>query len=138
SWCRGRPGVGIDSASSRKVRLDPWWGGVVMSRLCLVAVACGLVASLPRAHAQKEFGFDNRKPSGQPYWPADKSLAGFKVPAGWEVKLVAAEPDVINPVAFSIDERGRIWVLQCFEYPKRTPKGKKPADRLKIIEEEPN
>ncbi len=85
--------------------------------------------------AQKNFGFDNRKASGQPYISAAESVKRFKVPPGWEVTVFAAEPEVINPIAFSIDERGRLWVLECFEYPSRTPKGKKPRDRIKILED---
>src|ERR1041384_3704589 len=87
--------------------------------------------------AQKNFGFDNRKPSGQPYLTPEESLKKMKLAPGWDIKLVAAEPDVINPVAFTIDEKGRLWVVECFEYPSRTPKGKKPRDRIKIIEETP-
>src|SRR5207249_8665584 len=40
-----------------------------------------------------------------------------------------------NPIAFSIDERGRLWVVECYEYPKKTPKGQKPRDRIKILED---
>jgi len=65
----------------------------------------------PVALAQKEHGFDNRKPSGQPYLTPEESVKRFKVPPGWEVKVFAAEPDVINPVAFTVDERGRLWVV---------------------------
>src|SRR6516162_9386574 len=107
-----------------------------MSRLCLfiplalvVFVPCSLV------QGQREFGFDNSKPSGQPYLTPQESLKRLKVPPGWEVKVFAAEPDVINPVAFTVDERGRLWVVECFEYPRRTPKGKKPRDRIKILED---
>src|SRR5262249_36273261 len=32
------------------------------------------------------------------------------------------------------DEKGRIWMIESFEYPKRTPKGKAPRDRIKILE----
>src|SRR4029077_4514877 len=87
------------------------------------------------ALAQKEYGFDNRKPSGQPYWKAEETVAKFKVPPEFEVKLFAGEPTVVNPVAFTIDEKGRIWVVECFEYPKRTPKGKQPRDRIVILED---
>src|SRR5262245_1095129 len=85
--------------------------------------------------AQKEFGFDNRKTSGQPYLTPEESVKRLKVPPGYEVKVFAAEPDVVNPIAFTVDERGRLWVVECFEYPKRTPKGQKPRDRIKILED---
>jgi putative membrane-bound dehydrogenase-like protein len=95
----------------------------------VVLVPCSLV------QGQREYGFDNTKPSGQPYLTPQESVKRLKVPPGWEVKVFAAEPDVINPIAFTIDERGRLWVVENFEYPKRTPKGKKPRDRIKIFED---
>jgi putative membrane-bound dehydrogenase-like protein len=94
-----------------------------------------LAFPVPAALAQKEFGFDNTKSSGQPYLPPEESLKRLKVPPGWEVKLFAAEPDVINPVSFTVDERGRVWVLECFEYPNKTPPGKAPRDRIKVLED---
>src|SRR5207237_3496881 len=102
-------------------------------RACL-AVAL-LAALAPAARAQKEYGFDNRKPSGQPYLSPDESVRRMKVADGFEVKLFAAEPMVVNPVAMTIDERGRVWVIECFEYPKRTPPGKMPRDRIVILED---
>jgi len=61
----------------------------------------------PAVLAQKQFGFDNRKPSGQPYLSPEESVKRLQVPPGWEVKVFAAEPDIINPIAFTIDKRGR-------------------------------
>ena len=86
------------------------------------------------ALAQKEYGFDNRKPSGQPYLKPEESVARFKVPDEFEVKLFAAEPLIVNPVAFTIDEKGRVWVVECFEYPKRAGKNA-PRDRIVILED---
>jgi putative membrane-bound dehydrogenase-like protein len=90
---------------------------------------------LSTALGQAEHGFVNTRPSGQPYLRPAESLRRLKVPPGWEVKVFAAEPDIINPIAFTVDERGRLWVVECYEYPRRTPKGKKPRDRIKILED---
>src|SRR5437016_5165598 len=104
-----------------------------MPRLLLsLAVLLGCVVS---ASAQREHGFDNRKPSGQPYITAEESIKRFTVHPDYEVKVFAAEPDIINPVAFTVDEKGRLWVVECYEYPSRTQKGKKPRDRIKILED---
>ncbi len=100
---------------------------LLLGLLCLVPASAAL--------AQKNFGFDNRKSSGQPYISAAEALKRLQVAPGWEVNVFAAEPDIINPVAFTIDERGRLWVVECFEYPSRTPRGKKPRDRIKILED---
>src|SRR5260370_206989 len=94
-----------------------------------------LLAAVSPALAQKEYGFDSGKNPGQPYWKPEDSLKGRKVPDGWEIKLFAAEPDIINPISFTVDEKGRLWVVECYEYPKRTPNGEKPRDRIKILED---
>ena len=62
----------------------------------------------------------------------------FVLPEGFEVRLFAAEPDVINPVAMTWDERGRLWVLELYEYPLGAPPGTKPRDRIKILEDTDN
>ncbi len=100
----------------------------------IFAILALLIASAP-AFAQKEFGFDNRKGSGQPYLKPEETVAKFQVPPEFEVKLFAGEPMMTNPIAFTIDERGRIWIVESFEYPKRTPKGQKPRDRIVILED---
>jgi len=42
------------------------------------------------------------------------ALKGFTVPEGLKVELVAAEPHLANPVAFTIDENGRFYVVETF------------------------
>ncbi|MFO0811130.1 MAG: PVC-type heme-binding CxxCH protein [Gemmataceae bacterium] len=101
-----------------------------MSRFALVML---LVPTA--AFGQKQYGFDNRKASGQPYLTPAESVARMKVADGFEVKLYAGEPMIVNPIAFTVDERGRVWVVECFEYPSRTPKGKMPRDRIVILED---
>lgn len=97
----------------------------------LLAVALSATA----AFGQREFGFDNRKGSGQPYLKPEETVAKMKVADGFEVKLFAGEPQLVNPIAMTVDEKGRVWVIECFEYPKKTPKGKMPRDRIKILED---
>ena len=55
------------------------------------------------------------------------------VPAGFRVELVAAEPDLVNPVAMTFDERGRIWVTESVEYPRKSPGPGQ--DRVKLLED---
>src|SRR5262249_57160863 len=106
-----------------------------MSPLRLSLTLALLVLCARCAPAQKEFGFDNRKSSGQPYLDPAESVKRMKVADGFEVKLFAAEPMVVNPIAMTVDEKGRVWVIECFEYPKRTPKGQMPRDRIVILED---
>lgn len=55
----------------------------------------------------------------------EESVRRMKVPEGFEVTLVASEPQIRQPVTMSFDDRGRIWVVQYLQYP--TPAGLKPV-----------
>ncbi|HUR29358.1 MAG TPA: HEAT repeat domain-containing protein, partial [Planctomycetota bacterium] len=49
----------------------------------------------------------------------EQSIARFKVPAGWKVELVAAEPLLANPVCFALDHDGKtIYVGETFRHHK--------------------
>jgi putative membrane-bound dehydrogenase-like protein len=54
----------------------------------------------------------------------EEAVQRMKVPDGFEVRLVASEPLIVQPVSMSFDDRGRLWVLQYIQYP--TPAGLKP------------
>ena len=36
---------------------------------------------------------------------------------GYRIELVAAEPVVLDPVAFDWDEQGNLWVTEMADYP---------------------
>ncbi|MBI3879357.1 MAG: c-type cytochrome [Verrucomicrobia bacterium] len=74
-------------------------------------------------------------PAASPALSPAEAQKRFSVPPGFEVRLFAAEPDVINPVAMTWDERGRLWVVELYEYPLGAPKGTKPRDRIIILED---
>src|ERR1700730_12002647 len=74
-------------------------------------------------------------PADSPALPPDEAQKRFVVPDGFEVRLFAAEPDVINPVAMTWDERGRLWVVELYEYPLGAPGGQKGRDRIVILED---
>ncbi|MBI3861232.1 MAG: DUF1080 domain-containing protein [Planctomycetia bacterium] len=65
---------------------------------------------------------------------AQAVVAGMKLTDGFQAELVAAEPDLHQPIAFAIDERGRLWVVEAFSYPNRQPEGKG-KDRILILED---
>jgi putative membrane-bound dehydrogenase-like protein len=52
----------------------------------------------------------------QPTAPAE-AVKLFQVADGLEMELVAAEPDVAQPLYMSFDPRGRMWVVQYLQYP---------------------
>jgi putative membrane-bound dehydrogenase-like protein len=66
---------------------------------------------------------------------ARESAARMTVPEGFEVKVFAAEPDVVNPIGIDFDHKGRAYVLECLQYPRKAPIGSKGADRIRVYED---
>src|SRR3954468_4950302 len=66
--------------------------------------------------------------------PPEQTVAQMYVPEGFRVDLVAAEPDLHQPVAFAWDERGRIWVMEAYSYPTKRPAGQG-LDKIVIFED---
>ena len=71
----------------------------------------------------------------QPPREPDEELKALHVPPGFEVQLVAAEPDVHKPINMAFDDRGRLWVTDTIEYPFPAPEGAKTRDTVKILED---
>jgi putative heme-binding domain-containing protein len=92
--------------------------------------ALTLVCTCALAVAQVPHGQD--KPPGPALSPQE-AMAKMQLPPGFKVELVASEPDVVNPTAFTFDDRGRIWVCESFEYPRREPGPGR--DRIRILED---
>ena len=97
------------------------------SSLTLSALAAGLFLASAIAHA------DEPQPTSAPV-PVDQAPARMSIPPGFKVTPFAAEPDVVQPIAFTIDPRGRLWVVENFSYPiwLGGPQGK---DRVVIFED---
>jgi putative membrane-bound dehydrogenase-like protein len=67
--------------------------------------------------------------------PTAEAAAKMKLPPGFKVTLFAGEPDVVQPIAFTFDDRGRMWVVECLMYPKWSQDGKGGKDRVVILED---
>lgn len=125
-----------------------------MKRIALLSLGFGLSLSLHAADYRPDLGknlgfpiYTNNPPGNMlendpvrraakepPLHPLETQKK-FKVPKGFEVRLFASEPEVVNPVAMTWDERGRLWVVELYEYPKGAAKGQKGRDRIKILED---
>jgi len=70
-----------------------------------------------------------------PVLSPDEAIADFDLADGFEVQLVVAEPDVVDPVALSFDEDGAMWVVEMRDY-MVTPEGDQtgdPAGRIVVV-----
>ncbi len=103
-------------------------------RRMMFSVVCfaTILLSIPVAAQEDFIPRAQDKPPGPALSPAE-AIAKMVVPEGFTVELVASEPDIVNPVAMTIDERGRFWITESFEYPRREPGPGR--DRVKILED---
>ncbi|MCF2447291.1 plastocyanin/azurin family copper-binding protein [Dyadobacter sp. CY345] len=53
---------------------------------------------------------------------------------GFKITLAASEPEIIRPISFTIDSKGRLWVVEGHTYPVPAPEGQG-RDRILIFED---
>ncbi len=66
--------------------------------------------------------------------PAEAAQA-MTLPEGFQVDVLAAEPDLHQPIAFTFDARGRIWVAEAHAYPYKRAAGEG-EDKVLIFEDQ--
>ena len=69
-----------------------------------------------------------------PRSPAEQQKM-FHLPPGFEITLVAAEPQIRKPMNMAFDHRGRLVVTQSVEYPFPAKEGMAPRDTVQIFED---
>ncbi|WP_170110606.1 PVC-type heme-binding CxxCH protein [Flavilitoribacter nigricans] len=109
-----------------KNQLNKFFGAAMVLGLLL---ACGTEKEpLP------ELTYTGTEPRVQDPLPPEASQKHIQVPEGFETVLFAAEPDIINPIAFAWDEGGRLWVVQSMDYPHELA-NEVGGDRITICED---
>lgn len=73
-----------------------------------------------------------------PVISAQEALLDFEVEDGFEVQLVASEPQIVDPVAMVFDEDGAMWVVEMRDYMWTTEGDKtgEPAGRIVVLRDE--
>lgn len=90
------------------------------------AVSCGVAAEYKPLE-------DPRRPIATTQSvPAPEAPAKMTLPQGFHAQLVTSEPDIVQPVAYTIDDRGRLWVIQNTNYPVCPGQ---PKDQIVIFED---
>jgi putative heme-binding domain-containing protein len=63
----------------------------------------------------------------------DEQVKHFHLPPGFEMQLIASEPDIGQPTNIQFDSRGRLWINSTLEYPY--PADGPGRDRLSFMED---
>jgi len=92
-----------------------------------LAIWLGMSAAALAQQAEKET---------KPLAP-EEAAATMRLPPGFTATVFAAEPDLVQPMAFTFDDRGRVWVVECLSYPtwKAPGPGVQGRDRVTIFED---
>ncbi len=99
---------------------------LTLSRLAGCLVVCSLLLSVANGQAPKPVAeTEARTPKAE--------RAGFRLPPGFAIELVASEPTIGKPMNLAFDARGRLWVTSTVEYPFAAAEGKAPRDRVIIL-----
>jgi putative membrane-bound dehydrogenase-like protein len=68
--------------------------------------------------------------------PPGEAAGKMTLPEGFSATLFCGEPDVVQPIAFTFDDRERLWVAECLSYPQWDMSGSLTGhDRILIFED---
>ena len=111
------------------------FGGIAWERLAIPLSELAIVMASASAVAQDNYQPRNTQASGEEPPAPEEAAAAITVPEGFQVTLFAGEPDVRQPVAMAIDDRGRLWVAESYSYREWQKKGE---DRILVFEDTDN
>src|SRR2546428_13429042 len=66
---------------------------------------------------------------------SEQEQKSFHLPPGFEIQLVAAEPDIAKPMNLAFDALARLWVSTSREYPFAAPLDQTAPDRTVIFDD---
>ncbi|UBM58299.1 dehydrogenase [Marinilongibacter aquaticus] len=64
----------------------------------------------------------------------EEAAKAMTLPEGFKIQLAASEPEIIRPICFTVDWKGRLWVVEGMTYPVRAAEGEG-KDRILIFED---
>lgn len=99
----------------------------------IVGMAIAVCCALAQQHGLPPGVTNTQDPKDVPPTP-DEAVKLFRPNKSFRVSLVAGEPDVAQPISLAFDERGRLWVAECFSYPKWTSQANG-HDRILMFED---
>ena len=87
------------------------------SGLFLAILGMGLYSCAETKEPPPPLTYTGENPKVQDPLSPEDSQKHIQLPEGFSAHLFAAEPNIINPIAFTWDEKGRLWVVQSKDYP---------------------
>jgi putative heme-binding domain-containing protein len=94
--------------------------------LCLVGLWLTLSDSVAQTRVRREI------PQSLPRSPEEQEKL-FRLPPGFQIELIASEPEIPKPINMNFDAAGRLFVSHSTEYPFAPFPGRPARDAIKMI-----
>lgn len=103
-----------------------------MKKLSLLAAVLFATSSVVSAAVLGQ----KHRTSNAPFLKPKEALAKMDIPDDFEVSIFASEPTIGEPIAFTFDDKGRIWVVENYNYVnRRAHKETNQVTRIQILED---
>ena len=66
----------------------------------------------------------------------EQAVEAFQIEPGFRIEIVAAEPQVTDPVDIAFDENGDLWVAEMRDYPYDPAEGEPPRSRISFLQDQ--
>src|SRR4051794_27518491 len=100
------------------------------ARRCAFVNLLSVFLLFATARAADPFAENIRKT--EPLTP-EQEAKSFHLPPGFQIQLVAAEPEIGKPMNLAFDAKGRLWLTESREYPFAAPVDKPGRDKIKVL-----
>ena len=122
---------------NERAKLDEM-AAVVDKRIWAVANGKDIPAEYDYSETRKLYDVPTNFKTPITILPPEAAKKTFTIAEGYEVNLFASEvefPELKNPVQFTFDTQGRLWVATMPSYPQYLPPHK-PSDKLLVFTDE--
>ena len=66
----------------------------------------------------------------------EQAVEAFQIKPGFRIEVVAAEPQLTDPVDIAFDENGDLWVAEMRDYPFDPAEGEQPRSRIRFLQDQ--
>ncbi|MCA8988707.1 MAG: hypothetical protein KDA78_13745, partial [Planctomycetaceae bacterium] len=108
------------SMRSQAVKILGGGKAVILSILIVAVAVAGFSAPALALDTPAFPTITNTQPGTEQPPTPEEAAALFQLPEGFQLTLFAGEPDVSQPIGMETDDRGRLWVAECYTYGGRS------------------
>ena len=99
----------------------------------LIPLFC--ISALTGASSLAQDRGKQHRTSDAPFLTPEQAVAKMSIPEGFDVSIYTSEPHIGEPIAFTFDAQGRVWVVENYNYVNRRSHKNEQLSRIQIFED---